>query len=48
MQQLSLQIGNGYQKRINIEMSWKKYKSYDVDIEAGAYYNGRWVDQSLE
>ena len=29
-------------KRINIEMSWKKPQSYDVDIEAGAYYNGRW------
>jgi hypothetical protein len=28
-------------KRINIEMSWKKPQSYEVDIEAG-------VDQSLE
>ncbi|WP_407483357.1 hypothetical protein [Elizabethkingia meningoseptica] len=29
-------------KRLNIEMSWKKPQKYDVDIEAGAYYNGRW------
>ncbi|MCT3735846.1 hypothetical protein CMT45_10830 [Elizabethkingia anophelis] len=29
-------------KRINIEMSWKKPQKYDVDIEAGAYYGGKW------
>ncbi len=29
-------------KRINIEMSWKKPQKYDVDIETGAYYGGKW------
>ena len=29
-------------KSINIDMSWKKPDKYDVDIEAGAYYQGRW------
>lgn len=39
---LDFKLEPPFLKSINIDMSWKKPEKYEVDIEAGAYYEGRW------
>lgn len=39
---LNFSLDPSYIKQIDIDMSWKKPDKYEVDIEAGAYYNGQW------